>query len=456
MLPPLRKQKLTKIKTEHGKKISILHKKAYRLKEPTTQLLTEWNGILKHMTSDITLPGFKRNSSWRLKDKDDYHREVKPWCIIRDKTCVTGDVAWNLFSSFFGWLTLHENLGGKNISLENLSHSYLSDANLVWEYLTWRRDRSGAYTAETSTFINKCMALIRKETGWLEQNPEIFSARITTNNLTWPEWCDKNHNIFSSILNDLFKNKLITEGRDPKSPINLILETEHPMNALHELRDRMRADINQRSSSPISTARQLRDELLINLLSTNPLRINMYAVMTYRENGTGNLFKTKDGEWRLFFKSHQFKNEKGAANEDYSVSISKDVWPLIDNYIKNYHHLLLNGVESDIVFPVFPQHNNKKNWGRCTEYIGQCVTNSTLRYIPDYSPSGFGPQAFRHIIATDYLKNNPNGFQIVANVLHDKIETVMKNYAHLKVADGMSHFLKYAERCRAEYLKSGN
>ena len=59
----------------------------------------------------------------------------------------------------------------------------------------------------------------------------------------------------------------------------------------------------------------------------------------------------------------------------------------------------------------------------------------TARYAPD--TDGFGPHAFRHIVATDHLKRHPQDYMTVAQLLHDKLATVMKAYAHLKVDDGL-------------------
>lgn len=44
--------------------------------------------------------------------------------------------------------------------------------------------------------------------------------------------------------------------------------------------------------------------------------------------------------------------------------------------------------------------------------------------------------AFRHIVATAILKASPNDWQTAALVLHDRVETVQKHYAHLQSADG--------------------
>lgn len=40
--------------------------------------------------------------------------------------------------------------------------------------------------------------------------------------------------------------------------------------------------------------------------------------------------------------------------------------------------------------------------------------------------------AFRHLVATDWLTAHPNDYLTVAQLLNDELDTVIKNYAHLK------------------------
>jgi hypothetical protein len=47
------------------------------------------------------------------------------------------------------------------------------------------------------------------------------------------------------------------------------------------------------------------------------------------------------------------------------------------------------------------------------------------------------PHAFRYVIATDHLRRHPGDYLTVATLLHDKLETVLKNYGHLRVEDGL-------------------
>lgn len=54
-----------------------------------------------------------------------------------------------------------------------------------------------------------------------------------------------------------------------------------------------------------------------------------------------------------------------------------------------------------------------------------------------WGPAPFGPHAFRHIVATDYLKRYPGAFQLVAHLLNDHLQTVIKEYGHVSPMDGL-------------------
>jgi integrase len=61
---------------------------------------------------------------------------------------------------------------------------------------------------------------------------------------------------------------------------------------------------------------------------------------------------------------------------------------------------------------------------------------------------GFGAHAIRHLVATDWLRNNPGDFLTVAKVLNDRIETVIENYAHLSRDDSFIRYEEFLEKRR--------
>jgi hypothetical protein len=46
-------------------------------------------------------------------------------------------------------------------------------------------------------------------------------------------------------------------------------------------------------------------------------------------------------------------------------------------------------------------------------------------------------------VVTDFLKHNPGKYQVAADMLHDKVATVIANYAHLAAADGHKFYQEY-------------
>jgi len=48
------------------------------------------------------------------------------------------------------------------------------------------------------------------------------------------------------------------------------------------------------------------------------------------------------------------------------------------------------------------------------------------------------------------LKQHPGDFNNVALILHDKLETVMREYAHLSTADGISKLNEHTKKMHAE------
>jgi integrase len=51
---------------------------------------------------------------------------------------------------------------------------------------------------------------------------------------------------------------------------------------------------------------------------------------------------------------------------------------------------------------------------------------------------GFRTHAFRHIVATAWLKAYPRDYFRVATLLHDSLDVVIKTCGHITPDDGMS------------------
>jgi integrase len=259
---------------------------------------------------------------------------------------------------------------------------------------------------------------------------------------SWTAFCDDAHEALFDFEHDLKDNKEIQRLRDPKVEHASILDRARPIEALVELESKMRADLPPPTVSLEKQAIYWRDLLLICLLISNPLRASNFTYLTYRPNdrdNPGHLRKQGD-EWWLNIPLDQFKNDRRAKAAPYIEPIPHRLWPLVEDYTANWRPLLRGADTSDRLLLPSSLGRRSAKWKDPTEtaclsktLIFRIVTKYTRAYIRGCP--GSGPHAFRHIIATDYLSVNPSGHFTVAAILHDTVETVFRDYDHLKVAD---------------------
>lgn len=75
--------------------------------------------------------------------------------------------------------------------------------------------------------------------------------------------------------------------------------------------------------------------------------------------------------------------------------------------------------------------------------MGELVFKMTQLYISGCV--GFSPHSWRHIVATEFVKNNPHGYAIAAAVLHITEEMVRSTYARFVTSDKLEIWNRYYE-----------
>jgi hypothetical protein len=73
----------------------------------------------------------------------------------------------------------------------------------------------------------------------------------------------------------------------------------------------------------------------------------------------------------------------------------------------------------------------------------ELVFRLTQLYVPGCV--GFSPHSWRHIVATEFVKNNPHGYAIAAAVLHITEEMVRSTYARFVTSDKLEIWNRYYE-----------
>jgi hypothetical protein len=295
-----------------------------------------------------------------------------------------------------------------------------------------------------------------KSFGFLRQKPEYAEKLINPISVSeWDSWCNDRVLDIKQFMGDLEEGSHIKEGRDVEEAVKQYLERQHPITVLFELAENMSSyyEANKNLLSNYQCLLLERDLLMVEMFPTQPLRIKMMAIMTYKTNNKGHLYRMQSGGWAVRFKAEEFKNEDGAAKDkNYDIPLEPTLWPKIEHYLFNVRPLFKESSERVFVSNPRGDSKAKNSGGSYASALSRSFVTRTRQFLPDCV--GLGPHSVRHIVATDYIKNNPNGYQVAADILHDRLDTVLKNYAHLKAKDGHKYYQDWLVGVRAEWKEA--
>jgi integrase len=433
--------------TPHRKSLHGRRGKALTLRNVPDALKSEWLAFLDFKTK-ILPRGIRRSASWRLKQKARMPTNYSWAARVGGMVCPSAELNYKRSANVLGFLVAPADLGGKGLDDKVLTLASLADPDLILEYLEYQKSVSGAYNGGTLSLIRLVRSMLRPEYGYLWQHSKLFGGLFWKEALDAPAWrelCSDGYYHLGQVMKDLRVTGQIEMTRPPAEPIQAILNRQHPISALLELVEKMEEKAPH-AEWGARRATFMRDLITIKLLIANPLRAHHLCIMTYRKDNTGNLFQMPDGSWWLKFAPQDFKNQRGAAKSEYKMRLSPSIWDALEEYLKIYRPMLAGAGECDYVLR--PKISSKVNAGNVAMMtpgkIGTQLQKWTFQFIPNCP--GFRAHAFRHIVATDFIKNHPQSFMIAATILHDKIETVMENYAHLKKHDEFEVYNDYLEK----------
>lgn len=353
---------------------------------------------------------------------------------------------------------------GKGLELAGLTPAHLADPDLISEFIDWRKNRNGSADED---YLTDVMALLAPGRGFLTQQVEFAwhypklrssldgklritpvdpdapdpSADYEARSVLWRSTCRRWRGQAVELL------QFVERGRSKSARDKLlpILKHPDPMSVITTIIGSHAADVpaaRLEVGYPASKwlAIWVRDQLIMRMLASNPLRNRNFREMRHRKvpsaSDRGNLYQTPEGAWRLRYEPHELKNEAGAAKDLYDVGVPSDIWPLIELYLLKARPLLLaEGGDTD---RVFLSRFGKPFTGST---MTMAVVSLTARYTADFPELlGFGTHAFRHIVATAWLRSHPKDYLTVAHILHDKLETVLENYGHDTPDDGLKFY----------------
>jgi hypothetical protein len=457
-----------KPRTAYARRMMTAVHEKYKRRDFPPRLKAEWDEFYALMTTTLEPDGpIERNGYWFVDPEN--------------RKCPTAGKIMNTLAGFFGYLTLplegrsflipekkkakkkegeeegekpppkYTVVKGEGFSEDALTLALVSNVPLVKKYIEFVKGRAGGvYNTETEQIINLCCMLLRKKTGFVRQQPH-YGARLQPPVPAgkWNKWCESAHERLREQLRKLKKNGQIEQSRNVEEPIDFIINDPHPLRYLYLLADLMEADMPAPSAKGVMRAVAYRDMFLVRFLTANPLRIKHFTLMTWRADNTGNLYQERDRSWWLRFSKDDFKNRKSLKKDkfskDYRAPLPPSLWDYVKKYLSVYRPLLQGAKDCDYVFrPCALGGSGEPDdvapmWG---DSLGDTLHKAAERYLRCI---GFGPHAYRHIIATDYLRNHPSGIMVAASILHDTPEMVLKHYGHLQKSDFFRYWVKYHE-----------
>ncbi|MGF7001452.1 hypothetical protein [Paraburkholderia sp. GAS32] len=403
-------------------------------RQMTSDFLSEWDDFYEHKTERS--PQLVRSSrgSWRVLPLEKIVDRLPPYARRGKAGCVTAKITMDMFRSFAGFLSLPKDLGGRGVPVNDAQTlAWLVVPKAIESFLDFRRDRSaGLIHKGHANFCKFGASMTHPLTGYLTQQPE-FATKLPDGTLSgnWVDACAKAYRLYQQWIQDARDT-----SRRPYEPIQGLLNLAEPlapvMRAVEQL-DRLAA---QAAPGSLDEARHKRDALLLSMLMANPLRARNFILMTWNENGTGSLYHRENGQWRLRFGAGDFKNDRYDKKNDYDAPLPSALSDRIEEYLYDYRPRLTR--DNPACPSVFPGETGKIFYG-----LSKHVFQITQRHIAE--TPGFGTHAMRHLVATDWLRTHPNDFLTAAQLLHDRLETVLKEYAHLRQDEAFNRFEEHLD-----------
>ncbi len=407
--------------------------------------------------------------------------------LIRFKTATLTDIGyqrfgvWNEettaqkvehFGLMFGALVASPRgaVHGHGVPLKDISFAMLIFPR-VWDwYVQWRERRRGFFTRWECDMLRNAMALVRSETGWLRQHPELASRLVPVEGLIstddvasvrsdWQGACDILHAHAGARVKEV--DRVARIHRDPFEPILPILEAPSPVAEYLKITDeilKLRPDARR---YPRAAAETVRSYLMIRLglhlgLRQKNLRQLMICPRGHFSRSERQLeiqkrgeirWSEKEGGWEVFVPAVAFKNAHSSffAGKPFKL-VLPDLGGLYDHisaYIERHRSVLLNGADDPGTFFVktVKATSRDASYNQTTFYEAWRLIIQRYGVFNPYTGRGaivgllpHGPHNVRDVLATHILKHT-GSYEQASYAIQDTPEMVAKHYGRFLPQD---------------------
>lgn len=387
--------------------------------------------------------------------------------LLEGMVVPSAGVDYPMVARFLGFLALPVKLGGKGLDSGTLDTlAWLARADLLISYVKWVRARSaGLRHNGLFNFLHMAASLLRPSTGYLWRTPELANTLpanewqgtgdAEADQAEWHRRCEAALQKVLSYEAALKSEGKLQKSRDPEEALGEFLMSEFPLRELVRLIAAVEQD-EPPARQKRARAAWMRDVLMLNLLIRHPLRVNNISTLRIR-GPKPHLTRVGTG-WHLQVPLEELKNWYSKEATSYSTNLAPELVKLLNQYLTESRPELLNAECSDFLF-LPTQTGGPARLGENEVYVTENRAWDTagiyvrLRDLTArYSVSGFGlnPHAPRHILARDHLVRNPREYWVVAKILNDSLTTVIREYGHLEISDGVRFVNDGIEKAKEE------
>lgn len=383
-----------------------------------------------------------------------------PWSRDKKGLCASSKGFLNIIYFYCNYLIREHNLNEADISLQHLFNFDLLEG--LYSYIV---RRGTGYTLGISTF--RWIASECKENSFAAMFLEPDENLEIQDFFRWKE--ELAHLKRLCFINDKKLQEIKPEVQGDRN-VAWILDSNDPELIVREISAELyRLGQIFAPENPLSmSSRQY--SLEFDLMRELPIRKkNLISLVWYgnkthiqikeiiKDEGCGIYFNSEDDVYEIYISKKHLKNRKASNVSDIRYNL-ENIQHKVANFVQARSRFLNHwGVESEYFFFVTRRTNRKKGeekGGETNIFFGKQLPpeNSLFSYhtrrvfhhlYPDLEIThGINPHGMRHLMASIFLKNNPDNYGALATLLMDELSTVIKTYAR---RDDRGAFLKIKE-----------
>lgn len=418
-------------------------KASRRLIDAPDRLQREMNDLIAFKTATLTATGMQRNGAW---GRETAAQKVEHLGLMFGALASAPD----------------SDVQGAGVPRRSLTFAMLVFPG-VWDwYLGWRERRRGMYTAWEVDMLSVVLSMVRTETGWLRQRPELADRLSPIDDLVsaddiaaaradWNVACDTLHRHGRNRIREL--SRVLRVHRDPFEPILPILEADSPVSEYRKITEEIARLTPDEHYAPCAAAEATRSFLMLRLgLHTGLRQRNLRELLlcpadsrstpdrVLEERRRGELrWNARDGAWEIFAPAVAFKNARSSffGSNPFRLQLPDlcGLYAAIEVWIARHRGRLLGRAADPGTFFV-----KTVKFGRQAEYCQNTFYEAWRQAIQRYGIHNpytgrgaivgllpHGPHNVRDVLATHVLKKT-GSYEQASYAIQDTPEIVRNHY----------------------------